>query len=135
MYDTFGIVPAPGERERHAWIPQAVESLAYSGHPGRSKFRDRLERAGVVQAFVQPPRARSGPEAAGARDCMNDCSHPSSPHGAIRDPRKYCRVRPPSGPRFGASLPREMEKRPCRQADDAADDRWANIRPAWRQSV
>ena len=42
MHDTFGIVPAPGERERHAWIPQAVESLAYSGYPGRSSFRDRL---------------------------------------------------------------------------------------------
>jgi hypothetical protein len=32
---------------RHAWIPQAVESLAYSGHPGYSAFRDRLQRAGV----------------------------------------------------------------------------------------
>jgi hypothetical protein len=77
VWDTLGVVPAPSERERHAWIPQAVESLAYSGHPGRSAFRDRLQRAGVVQAFVQPPRARSGPEAAGARDCTNDCAQPS----------------------------------------------------------
>lgn len=78
VWDILGIVPAPGERERHAWIPQAVESLAYSGHPRRCAFRDRLQRVhtsgrrAVVQAFVQPPRARSGPEAAGARDCAND---------------------------------------------------------------
>lgn len=65
--DSLGIVATPGELERHAWIPQAVESLAYPGHPGRSAFRDRLQRAGVVQAFVQPPRARSGPEAWGTR--------------------------------------------------------------------
>jgi hypothetical protein len=85
VWDSLGVVPAPGERERHAWIPQAVESLAYSGHPGRCAFRDRLQRAGVVQALVQPPRARSGPEAAWARDCANDCSH-FSPHGAIWTP-------------------------------------------------
>lgn len=38
----MGLADAPSEHERHAWIPPAVESLAYSGHPGRSAVRDRL---------------------------------------------------------------------------------------------
>ena len=98
-------------------------------------FRDRLQCAGVLQAFVQPPRARSGLEAAGARDCTNDCSRPLVSWRHLERPRQYavyvhqvvlvltpaCRAR--------------WEKRPRWQADDAADDRWANICPAWRQSV
>jgi hypothetical protein len=49
-------------------------------------------------------------------------------------PRRYA-VHTHQVVRLNASLPREMAKRPRGQADDAADDRWANICPAWRQSV
>ena len=92
-------------------------------------------RAGVVQHLCNRPALAPVLKLLG-HETARMTARTLSPHGAPSSmPTPVCCVRPPSGPRLDASLPREMENRPRGQADDAADDRWANICPAWRQSV
>ena len=100
-------------------IPQAVESLAYPGHPGHSAVRDRLQRHGcrrlsagprsrvrACSCTVQPPRARARHARTHARP-PTPTSTPTStptplplplPHPQLR-PHPLAAAAPPAGRR------------------------------------
>ena len=55
----LGLARAPPEHDRHASIPPAVESLAYSGHPGGAAARDPVHREWVERQASRAPAPRA----------------------------------------------------------------------------